>query len=113
MPAKTHGMSDTKIYSAWKQMRRRCSNPKDHKFSIYGGRGIYVCDEWSDFANFYNDMGDRPKGSTLDRIDNDGPYCKENCKWSTHIEQANNRRIRTIYYRNGLGRFASGSSMPS
>jgi hypothetical protein len=75
-------------------MKTRCLNPKNDKWHRYGGRGITVCDRWLSFDNFLADMGERPKGKTIDRIDNDGNYEKENCKWSTPKEQLQNRRYR-------------------
>jgi len=73
-------------------MIQRITNPNNHKYSIYGGRGITMCKEWKEFTNFLKDMGKRPTGTTLDRINVDGNYGPENCKWSTPKEQANNRR---------------------
>jgi hypothetical protein len=88
----THGMSRTRTYFIWKQMVARCSNPKLKDYPSYGGRGIAVSEEWRSFENFYRDMGERPPGLSIDRIDNDKGYCKENCKWATRSEQRRNRR---------------------
>lgn len=87
-----HGKFGSKVYMAWQQMKDRCFNPKNKRYRDYGGRGITVCSEWLKFENFYSDMGDKPEGLSLDRINNNGNYNKENCKWSTPKEQANNRR---------------------
>lgn len=87
-----HGLCNTAIYNSWESMKNRCNNSKNVRFKDYGGRGITVCDRWLKFKNFYKDMENRPKGKTLDRINNDGNYKPSNCKWSTPKEQANNRR---------------------
>jgi hypothetical protein len=89
-----HGASDTSTYGSWSGMRNRCLNPSEPRYPDYGGRGITVCARWDDFANFLADMGERPDGLTLDRIDNDGNYEPGNCKWSTPLEQSQNRRPR-------------------
>ncbi len=88
----THSMSRTPTYSTWNCMLERCRNPHNIGYNNYGGRGIKVCDRWLKFENFYEDMGKKPKGLSLDRIDNDKNYCRENCKWSTRKEQNINRR---------------------
>lgn len=87
-----HNMTDSKTYNTWRCMRSRCNSIKSHEYYLYGGRGIKVCDAWNNFINFYNDMGERPEGKKLDRIDTNGDYYKENCRWVTPKENSNNRR---------------------
>lgn len=90
----------SKIKSIWRTMHFRWENPKSQMFYRYGGRGIKVCEDWKSFEKFYIDMGkDYRKGLSIDRIDINGNYCKENCRWATPIEQAQNTsRTRNIYY---------------
>ena len=87
-----HNMTGSPTYISWKSMKQRCLNPNQNSFPYYGGRGITICDRWDDFLNFYEDMGERPEGTSIDRIDSDKGYYKENCKWSTIEEQNRNRR---------------------
>lgn len=90
---RTHGHGGTPEYAAWYGMRDRCCNPAHPAFKNYGGRGIAVCERWSQFENFFADMGPRPgKGYSLDRIDNSLGYGPDNCRWADWITQGRNRR---------------------
>lgn len=82
----------TPTYTVWKGMHQRCTNPKSSVYKYYGGRGISVCARWDNFENFLADMGERPKGLSIDRIDNDGDYQPKNCRWATQSMQVSNRR---------------------
>lgn len=92
-----HGMWRTPTYRIWANMKQRCLNPQNSAFRHYGARGITVCGRWLKFENFLADMGIRPDGLELDRIDNDGNYEPDNCRWTTRSEQVLNRR-RPEYY---------------
>lgn len=90
---KTHGLTKSRTYKSWMMMKSRCANSNYSHYKYYGGRGIKVCQEWVDsFETFMADMGVRPDGGTLDRIDSDGDYTKENCRWATREQQVDNRR---------------------
>ena len=92
-----HGLYKHTLYQTHNAMKHRCSNPNHKKWILYGGRGIKVCDRWlgeDGFKNFLEDMGERPEGTTLDRINNDGNYEPTNCRWATDSEQNKNRRKR-------------------
>jgi hypothetical protein len=82
-------------YSSWQSMVNRCTNPTNKNFKEYGGRGITVCDRWrgrDGYSNFVEDMGERPDGMSIERVENSSGYEKSNCRWATPLEQAQNRR---------------------
>lgn len=89
----THGLSRHSAYNSWKKMIQRCTNPTNPDYKYYGGRGIVVCERWLDVKNFVEDMGERKKGWSIERIDVDGDYEPENCFWIPMKYQAKNRRI--------------------
>lgn len=98
-----HGKSRTRTYRKWAAMKMRCCNEDSQGFHAYGARGISLCKRWrNEFLNFYDDMGEAPPGMTIERIDNDKGYSKDNCRWATMTEQARNRRGNTAYSYNGV-----------
>ena len=109
-----HGRSkNDRTYRIWMGMRRRCTDQRGNRFQYYGGRGIKVCDRWQDFALFLQDMGEAPKGLTLDRIDGDGHYEPGNCRWATYSVQARNKKACKLSVeaaRTAIRRRAEGAS---
>jgi hypothetical protein len=107
-PNRTHGLSRGKTYRTWKEMRNRCNNPKATNYKWYGGRGVGVCSRWNNFNLFYSDMGERPPGKTLHRINRDLNYYAANCFWATPKEHAINNRgcfkpgVRTYEKKSGV-----------
>jgi hypothetical protein len=99
----THGRTHDPVYAVWRQMVYRCRNPKSKWYPDYGGRGISVCKQWLSFKNFLADMGERPDGMTLERVDNNKGYSPANCRWATRSEQNKNRRLTATvqFYSNG------------
>ena len=87
-----NGLSHTPTYNSWRCMIYRCTNANDKKWKYYGGRGVSVCDRWLNFENFLSDMGERPDGKTIDRIDPYGNYEPDNCRWLDRLKQNSNRR---------------------
>lgn len=100
-PKLRHGMSRTKTHRSWSSMLGRCLNKNDPSFKDYGGRGITICERWLVFENFLEDMGERPEGHSLDRLDTNGAYTPENCTWSTAKQQCRNRRNNRLVTYNG------------
>lgn len=98
----THNLSRSRPYNTWKQLFQRCYNKKHKSFKDYGGRGISVCERWNDFSLFWEDMKENYSDTlTIDRIDNNGNYCKENCRWTTQTEQSKNKRDNVYIEING------------
>jgi hypothetical protein len=96
-------MSRTNFYSVWRGMFNRCENKNHKQFPAYGGRGIKICDKWSQFENFYDDMFPTYRvGLSLDRIDNNGAYSKKNCRWATRSIQNTNKRNTVFTVVNGV-----------
>ena len=103
-----HGLIKSKSYQTWAAMKQRCNNPNNKHYKDYGGRGIGICKEWGQFINFYKDMGEPLDSMSLDRIDNNKGYFKDNCRWATNIIQGRNQRtrkdnttgVRGVYFRN-------------
>jgi hypothetical protein len=110
----THNQSYSPIYQAWKAIRQRCGSPAHRWFNDYGGRGITVCARWDNsFELFAKDMGERPSGMTLDRINNEGDYTPENCRWATMETQSNNTRANVYLTVDGVSQTISQWSRQS
>lgn len=96
-----HSMTGSHTYRSWQSMRQRCNDSDSKDFRNYGGRGISVCARWDGFLAFLEDMGERPKGTTLDRIDVNGNYEPSNCRWADHRTQSNNKRSNVVVTHDG------------
>lgn len=107
--SKTHGMKNTRLYRCWRNMKTRCYNPSYIEYIRYGGRGISVCEEWQAFEPFYEwaMKSGYENGLSIDRIDNNGNYCPDNCKWSTNREQSLNRSSNAFLTYNGVTKHVS------
>lgn len=100
---KKHGYEGTPTYNTWRTMKYRCYQKTHPNYKNYGARGITICDEWrNSFENFLADMGEKPKGYQIDRVDNNGNYEPSNCRWVTPKENSNNRRKRPVLWKNKL-----------
>jgi len=97
----SHGMAGSETYTTWHMMRQRCENKNHAAYKNYGGRGIVVCERWKEFTNFLNDMGVRPKGTTLDRKNNNEGYSKTNCHWIPQTDQGKNTRYSKWWFIDG------------
>lgn len=104
----THGMSKTKEFNVWHSMKSRCNNPNVKEYPFYGGRGIKVCERWfNSFENFIADMGLCPSGYSIERIDVNGDYSPENCKWIPRNDQSKNLRSNRVLTVNGVSKIMS------
>ena len=103
---KLHGHASRKnrnpTWLTWMAMKKRCLSINDKNYASYGGRGITICKRWLDYKNFFEDMGTRPFGLTIGRIDNNAGYYKENCRWENRSQQQRNKRTSTLYIVNGV-----------
>lgn len=97
-----HGQCFTRTYKSWESMKSRCDSPRYGCYPRYGGRGITYDERWKIFENFLSDMGERPEGTSLDRIDSNGNYTNENCRWASYKTQAINRRSTLFFERDGI-----------
>ena len=100
--------NDKQTYNSWASMKRRCDYPKYHSYNLYGGRGITYDKKWTYFEGFFEDMGRGGPGKTLERIDTNKNYTKENCKWATRLEQGNNKRNNHVVTFNGKSQTIMG-----
>lgn len=94
---KTHGQRQSLTYNSWSTMKQRCTNPAATDYENYGGKGITIASEWNYFEEFVKDMGERPPGTTLDRVKNELGYSKENCRWATAEEQQSNKSNNVLH----------------
>jgi len=96
-----HGYYGTPTYKSWAEMKYRCNSPSGNNHHLYYDRGITYCKRWEKFENFLSDMGERPEKTSIDRINNNGNYCKKNCRWATGKEQCRNKRTNKLFKFNG------------